>query len=396
MPIQSTHLPIKTRLEAEDIGFLTHMGAALKLSLCTPFDPNWNGPMEGRILLRDLRRQAAVLLSTRGALEGGIEALLEPLDGFSAVPEGFGQIGRGLALFSDGEEALAIALPEAPVPSAQIDLCFRLDAVLSQIQGRDRFYLLQLAQHGIHLWDCDSVVWREIPLDGFETDIRDMPHFESTEYQALFHSTGGGGSHGGKSSFAGIGVGDKRDLKMEIEVFFRQIDHGIKEKLVGRKKPLFLAGTGFLFPLYRHVNTYPGLAEAELPGHPESMGSDMDLHRRAVTLMQAEERKARQSALATYKENLATARSCAGYTDLVPCAAEGRLTHLFLAEGSVQWGDFEPESGRTTLFETFRDGARDLTALACVHALRSGASVYAIPPSEMPVDASIAGLVRAK
>lgn len=388
------HPPFKTRLEAGEIGFLTGMDAALKLSLSIPFHPNWNGPSESRILLRDLRDMAADLIRGRGALSGGIEALLEPVDGFSAVPECFAQAGRGLALFSDGEEALALALPEAPAPSAQVDFCFRLENVLPQIQGRDRFYLLQLAQHGIRLWDCDSVAWSAIPLEGFETDIRKMPHFESAEYQALFHSTGGGRIRTGRSSYSGIGLGDKRDLKTEIEGFFRQIDHGIRNKISGSGQPLILAGTGFLLPLYRRVNTYPCLAEPDLPGHPESMGSEMDLHRRAVSLLQAMERKARRSALAVYRENLTNPLSCSGYTDLLPCAAGGRLTHLFLAEGSLQWGDFEPGTGRTLLYDGFRDGAMDLSALACIHAVRNGAVVYPVPRDEMPVDAAIAGLVR--
>lgn len=387
-------LPIKTRLEAEEIGFLTRMDAALKLSLGIPFSPDWNGPSASRILLRDLRDRAADLIRGRGALSGGIEALLEPLDGFSAFPEGFGQAGRGLALFSDGEKSLALALSEAPAPSAHVDFSFRVETVLPQIQGRDRFYLLQLAQHGIRLWDCDTVAWSGIPLEDIETDIRDLPQFESAEYQALFHTISGGGSHGARSSYSGIGPGDKRDLKREIIGFFRQIDHGLRGKLAGRGQPLILAGAEFLFPLYRRVNTYAGLAEADLPGHPESMGSEMDLHRRAVALIQAEERKARRSALAVYGENLSSPLSCSGYTDLVPCAAEGRLTHLFLAEGSLQWGDFEPGTGRTLLYDGFRDGAMDLAALACIHALRNGAVVYSVPRDEMPVDAAIAGLVR--
>lgn len=393
---QARPVPIRTRFDDEDIAFLTRMGSALKLSMLIPFDPAWKGRAESRILLGDLRRLAGDTLRTRGALDGGAEGLLAPVDALLATPEALDKAGNGLALFSDGEEALAVALPSAPAPGAQIDLCFRLEAVLPQISGRDRFYLLELAQHGIRLWDCDGVTWEAVGLEGIETDIRSMPHFESAEYQALFHTTAGNRAHGGGSSYSGIGAGDKRDLKREIEGFFRQIDRGLREKLKEGDRPLILAGPGFLLPIYRQVNTFKGLREEELPGHPESMGSIADLHGRALNLMRTVEKKERAKALALYRENLSTERSCAGFTDLVPCAAEGRLTHLFLPEGMIQWGDFEPENGRTTLFEGYRDGARDLANLACVSALSGGARVYAVPREEMPEGASIAGLARSR
>src|SRR5690348_8897026 len=114
-------IPIKTRLDAEDIGFLIRMGSALKLSLLMPFDPVWEGPSEGRILLRDLQRLASDMLRTRGALDGGIAALLAPVDALLSAPDALGKAGQGLALFSDGEEARAVALPIAPAPFSEID-----------------------------------------------------------------------------------------------------------------------------------------------------------------------------------------------------------------------------------------------------------------------------------
>ncbi|HKP95764.1 MAG TPA: hypothetical protein VJ385_08405 [Fibrobacteria bacterium] len=389
----SIHLPPHTRLDEKDIAFLTQTGPSLKLSLYFPFDKTWREPLAEKVLLKDLRRNAAYALQRRGTLSGGIEAILAPVDTLLADTQAFRYEGEGLALFSDGENALAVLLPKAPAPGAQIDLRFRLDGILTQVFGRDRFYLLSLSQQAVKLWDCDGVSIRAVSLEGLETDIRKTPHFQESEYQAVFHSSTASG-HGHNSSYAGIGLADGRRLKKEIEVFFRAIDHGIRSRLTAKRQPMVLAGVGFLLPIYRTVNTYAGLFAADLPGNPESSGTSEHLHQRANALLQTAEILERNHALGTYIGNLTRARSCAGYTDLVPCAVQGRLSHLFVAQGVPQWGDFEEADGRTTLFDGYRDGAVDLANMACVNAIRNHAKAYAVPAGEMPAGAPIAGLYR--
>ncbi|MEO7425152.1 MAG: hypothetical protein ABI036_08190 [Fibrobacteria bacterium] len=385
--------PIRTRLDGKDLAFLTQAGASLKLSLYFPFGKSWREPMMERTALKDLRRNAADVLRNRGALSGGIEAILGPLDSLLADTQAFQYGGEGMAFFSDGENATAVVLRKAPAPCVQIDSRFRLDGVLDQVSGRDRFYLLSLSQHAVRLWDCDGVSMLPISLEGLETDIRNTPHFQQAEYQAVFHS-GASSGHGHSSSYAGIGLSDGSRMKKEIEVFFRAIDHGIQSRLPAKRQPLVLAGVGFLLPIYRTVNTYSALLASELPGNAEALGTPEDLHHRADALLQDSGILERNQALGTYVENLTRARSCAGYTDLVPLAVQGRLSHLFLAQGVEQWGEFEEANGRTTLFEGYRDGAVDLANLACVNAILTGAKAYAVPAGEMPSGAPIAGLYR--
>ena len=147
-----TRLTLKTRLEPRDVSVLTHADAALKLSLYLPFDRSWRESQEGKVLLRDLRRRAAADLERRGALSGGVDAVLSPIDSLLAEPDASRFDGEGLALFSDGEKSTALLLAKAPRASAEIDVAYRLDGILTQIFERDRYYLLHLSQHAIRLW----------------------------------------------------------------------------------------------------------------------------------------------------------------------------------------------------------------------------------------------------
>jgi hypothetical protein len=394
-----TRLTLKTRLEPRDVSVLTHADAALKLSLYLPFDRSWRESQEGKVLLRDLRRRAAADLERRGALSGGVDAVLSPIDSLLAEPDASRFDGEGLALFSDGEKSTALLLAKAPRASAEIDVAYRLDGILTQIFERDRYYLLHLSQHAIRLWECDGVSMNGISLEGMETDIRATPHFQGTEFQSVFHTSGSGHhgrlSRGQDSSYSGIGVGDDRELKKEIAGFFRQVDRGIRARIPDPRFPLILTGAGYLLPIYREVSAYPFLPPGDLPGQPDSMDRIAELRLRANALMEEARRAERNARLGRFVETLARPRSSAGYTDVVPCAAYGRLTDLFLAEGGIQWGEFDTATGRTAVYDAYRDGAIDLANLACASAIRGGAKVFALPAAEMPGGAPIAGLVRA-
>jgi hypothetical protein len=390
-------LNLLTRLEVKDTAFLASSGEGWRLSLYLPFDKNWRESAEEKIQLRDLRREAKRNLEARGASAPIQEALLAPIDSLLSAPDAARLSGEGLALFVSVDRALALLLPKAPAPWAGIDTRFRIDGILPQIYGRDRFHLLALSQHAVRLWDCDGVAMRAIPLDGIETDIRLTRHFEQAERQASVH-TNSSGHHGharGDSGHFVSGPGDGKEAKKEIEVFFRQIDHGIRARLPDDGKPLLLAGVAYLLPIYRRVNTCASLIEDELPGHPGSLGSPEDLHVRANAVMAERQRLDRNLAMGLFVENLARPRSGAGYSDVVPSAFQRRLTHLFLSRGRGQWGDFDPATGAVRTYDAFQTGTVDLGNLACAYAIQGHAKVYDFDANEMPAGAGIAALFRA-
>jgi hypothetical protein len=396
MSLTLSRLPLLTRLDGNDTAFLASSGTGWRLSLYLPFDKNWRESVEEKIQLRDLRREAKRALEARGASVQVQEDLLSPIDALLSEPDAARLAGEGLALFASGERTLALLLPKAPAPWAGIDTRFRLDGVLPQVFGRDRFHLLALSQHAVQLWDCDGVAMRSIPLDGIDTDIRQTRHFEQAERQESVH-TNSSGHHGhsrGDSGHFVSGPGDGKEAKKEIEVFFRQIDHGIRARLPTDGKPLLLAGVSYLLPIYRRVNTCAGLIEEELPGNSESLGSPEDLHARANALMAERERADRNHAMGLFVENLARARSSAGYSDVVPCAFQHRLTHLLLASGRGQWGTFVPATGAVRIYDDYAEGAEDLGNLACAYAIQGHAKAYAFAPDEMPKGTDIAALFR--
>jgi hypothetical protein len=111
-------------------------------------------------------------------------------------------------------------------------------------------------------------------------------------------------------------------------------------------------------------------------------------------LLREEHHREMQRALAEYRENLATARTVSGFTDVVPSACHKQITHLFIRRDARQWGIFNPADGRTEVLGEYRQGAEDLVRLAAVKTLSGHGKVYIVEDEEMPMDAEIAGLCR--
>jgi release factor family 7 len=391
-------LEIKTRLDGRDRAELIEPADGWRLSVFLPLE---NSNHEGRLgaaTLRELRKQAVAFMESRGvpAVEKG--ELLHPLDAMTeASGDGIFQ-GQGMAIFASERMTKIVVLRDTPKPFVELDRNFRLDPLHQALAGRDRFRLLELNLHSIRLWEGDSVSMGPVSLDGIGTNIKDAVHFEDEDAQTRFRTNSGpmgqGSTKGQGSAYYGAG-GESQDRKNAFLNFYRKVDHGLASKLaVERHLPLILAGVGYLMPIYREANSYPGLSALQIPGATHEEGSKEELHRKASSLLREAWKREIARSLDFYRENRATTRTVSGYADAVRTAYYKRLTHLFIRKGDVRWGTFSAPDGETEVFEGYRPGSVDLVNLAVARALMDHGRVYAIEDEDMPAGAGMAGICR--
>jgi release factor family 7 len=397
MPNAVNDIETKYRLDTGDVAQLLGTGPAWRLSLLLPLEKSSHEAKVGAVQLRDLRRAAEAEMDRRliGPLERA--GLLAPIDALLNAPPAHVYHGEGLAIYVTVGFSKTVILAQAPAPSVEIDRHFRLDPLLQGMAGKDRFYLLCLSLHSIQLWEGDGVSMKPISLEDLETNIKDALHFEDSDTQVQFHSNSGSpsrnNSKGQGSTFFGVG-GENHDRKREFLSFFRIIDKGIAVKLAEKQVPLILAGVGYLMPIFREANTYGQLAPYQIPGATHAAGPVGELHAKASALLREDRQREMLKALSEYRENLTTARTVSGFTDVVPSACHKQLTHLFIRKGDRQWGIFNPADGRTEVLGEYRQGAEDLVNLAAVKTLLGQGKVYVVEDGEMPEDSGIAGLCR--
>lgn len=391
-------LEIKTRLDGQDRTDLIAPGDAWRLTLYLPLENTINEGRIGAATLREMRKLAAGTMESRRLSAAEKEELLYPLDAvIDASGDGIFQ-GHGMAIFASERMTKILILRDTPKPFLELDRHFRLDPLHQALAGRDRFRLLELNLQSIRLWEGDSISMHPVSLEGIGTNIKDAVHFEDEDAQTRFRTNSGpigaGNSRGQGSAYYGAG-GENQDRKNAYLNFFRKVDRGLVSKLTEeRQLPLILAGVGYLMPMYREVNSYPGLSALQIPGATHEEGSKQELHRKTSSLLLSAWNREIGKTLDFYRENRATPRTVSGYADVVRSACYKRLTHLFIRKGDIRWGSFSASEGKTETFDAYRPGARDLVNLSVARTLMEQGRVFALEESEMPEGSAIAGICR--
>lgn len=391
-------LDIKTRLDGQDRHDLIEAGDVWRLTVYLPLENTINEGRHGAATLREMRKLAAGNMDSRRLATSEKEELLHPLDAvIEASGDGIFQ-GQGMAIFASDRMTKILILRDTPRPFLELDRQFRLDPLHQILAGRDRFRLLELNLQSIRLWEGDSISMQPVSLEGIGTNIKDVLHFEDEDAFTRFRTNSGpigvGAAKGQGSAYYGAG-GDNQDRKNAYLNFFRKVDRGVASKLAAeRQLPLILAGVGYLMPMYREVNSYPGLSALQIPGATHEEGSKLELHRKASSLLRSAWNREIGRGLDFYRENRSTPRTVSGYADAVRSACYKRLTHLFIRKGDVRWGAFSPSEGKTEMFDAYRPGARDLVNLSVARTLMEQGRVFALEDSDMPEDSAIAGICR--
>jgi hypothetical protein len=391
-------LDIKTRLDGRDRDDLIEPTDAWRLSVLLPLENSINEGRLGAATLRELRKQAAALMESRRLSAAEKGELLHPLEAvIDASGDGIFQ-GQGMAIFASERMTKILILRDTPKPFVELDRHFRLEPLHQELAGMDRFRLLELNLQSIRLWEGDSVSMHPVSLDDIGTNIKDAVHFEDEDAQTRFRTNSGlmgqGGTRGQGSAYYGAG-GESQDRKKAFLNFFLKVDNGLASKLAEeRHLPLILAGVGYLMPIYREANSYPGLSALQIPGATHEEGSKEELHRKASSLLREAWKREIAKSLDFHRENLATPRTVSGYIDVVRSAYYKRLTHLFIRKGDVRWGAFSAPDGKTKVFEGYRPGSVDLVNLAVARTLMGQGKVYAVEDAEMPAGAGMAGICR--
>jgi hypothetical protein len=212
----------------------------------------------------------------------------------------------------------------------------------------------------VRLWEGDRAGLREVPLNGAHV------HAPRTPLLA----------------------------KSEAEAYCREIDAAVRKRMRDERHPLILAGANPLLALYRKVSACDRLLPDAILGNPEAEAIGKRIQGEAWACLREARRRELDRALRDYREGLSSRRTAAGITDVVACALEGRVEHLFVRRGLVAWGVFHPETGAVMPQSEPTAQAEDMVNVACFKTLMGGGRVHVLEEETMPPGAEIAALCR--
>ena len=375
------------------------------ISIYMPTERKGAETQQGPIRLKNLLGQAQAELATLGERTPDIENLLAPAQALVNNSEFWQYQSDGLALLLAADSMTTYRLPLPFQETMVVNDRFLLKPLLPMLIGEGAFYLLSLRQGGVRLLRGTRFALAEIELgEDVPTSLAEALKYDEFEDNLRFHigsrpSTGSSRSapDRGNAIYHGQGgAGDDANLKEQLIGFFRALDNGVRDLLEGSyQPPLVLAGIDYLRGLYRQVNQYGALVEAEVTTDPEALTLP-ELHQRAWIIVEPIFTAYRQTALDTYQHLAGTedVRAAHSIEDIAPAAYFQRVDTLFLPHATALWGAFDLEANQVEIHDERQAGDQDLLDFAAVHTLLNGGKVYLVEADDLSISAMPAAIFR--
>jgi hypothetical protein len=354
---------------------------------------------QNEIRFKNLIKEAQHQLQDNGLSEDDANEFLRPLTEAIDDVEFWQHQDQGLAMFvADGfyrYYKVPCDVPQLVVVSDQ----FHLKPLLPLLTGGGTFYLLELSQKQVRLFEGDRTRLREVQVSGLSRTMNEVLRYDESEEKTQFRigTSNNTASFNNSTSTAGVfhgqGAPDQDDAKKDYGQFFHAVDRTLHEFINGKTAPLVLACVDYLMPIYREANTYPHLLETGISGNVKDEQMD-ELHQEAWAIVEPYFTQAQEKAVSDYHDLSSTELISTELEAAVPAAYYGRIDRVFVAVGVQKWGRFDPAANAIEIHDEAKPGDEDLLDAVAIQTLINGGTVYAVEPSLMPAPAPIAAVFR--
>jgi hypothetical protein len=341
------------------------------LTITVPIRPAENTSRQDYMRLKSAAQSAEQPLAEYGMNPKQIREFLDPLSHIDGDSWG-GDFGT-LVVFQAPKAFRCFRVREQLRDSSVVADRFQVLPVLRALLGGHRqFYLLALSQKHVRLLRCTNHSSDEVTLGpNVPTSVEQWLNTRSP-------AASPDRSAAPQSETAGTfnSVHDRDNLDPHIGNFFHRINEAVSDALRGETAPLVLAGVEYETAMYRDLNSYEHLAEGHVHGSAESLKGG-ELHKRALEVAERAFEEPMKKALQLYEKFGGTERVASKTVDIAKAAQEGRVAHLFVAEGA-------------------RDASagQDSLNVAVLQTIAHGGEIWIIAPDRIPGQGAAAALLR--
>lgn len=218
------------------------------------------------IMIKNVIRQAEQAAISSGMDMRDIKKMLRPLRQL-VVNNEFRPVRTGsIAIFAHPVFFRCYQIPNVEPHIQIIQTGFYLGPLERAVGQNQSYYVLALGHKNVRLFEGDRYDLEPVGLKGLPATMEKMlgidEYPKSRELHAVAPADRGKGSNAFHEQY-NVSQTDKTMLKE----FFRLIDRRIHEYVRKHPKPLILAGVNYVLPIYREINTYPGLLDESIIGN---------------------------------------------------------------------------------------------------------------------------------
>jgi len=309
-----------------------------------------------------------------------IKKYLKPIEALLSNIELWRNPSDGLAIFLDKKGLNYYVLPISFEIKTYVSDHFYLMPLLPLYHEDEEYYLLELSQDYVKLYEANKYGYQDIYIEDFApAQLEEAVGFDFRQNMLQFR---GGQSFQGTETYQGKGEG-KDDVKKELFTFFRAIDNGINKIISDKKAPLIIACADPLFGFYKEANTYPTLLENYIAGDSE-FKNKTKLHQESWKIVHPYFEKIKETKLLQYKELVHTPKTSYQISEIVPAAMNGKIDTLFVENDADEFGIFDQETNRLMLRKKTDLNNASISDLSAVNTFLQGGKVFFLAPEEMP------------
>jgi hypothetical protein len=152
------------------------------------------------------------------------------------------------------------------------------------------------------------------------------------------------------------------------------------------------AGVEEIFPFFRDQYGEKGLIAERVAGNPDKMSAE-ELHHKAWAIVERHNQVQGARIWDEYHAAEKQDRATHALAVILAACRNGMVDTLLIADGTRHLGTYDSETQQIRM-DGDGSGRMDILNLAAVEALRTGAKVTAVPPTNIPDKASAAAILR--
>lgn len=356
--------------------------------------PTHRGASEARqdpVRFKNLLHAAKRRLEERDIKSATIRNLIQPAEEWVHELDFWRHQADGLAVFLTEESRERLRLPRRFDEHVSVGDHFYLNPLLPLLQGNGRFYLLAVSQHSCRLFSGNRDAIEQLDEATLPHDLRSALGWWRERELNLHSMQKRPQSRGGDATAVYHGHFED-STKEDLAAYFRRIDAAVHDVVRDEQAPLVFAGVDYLFPIYRDVNTYDELCDQAVTGNPDDARPEA-LHRQAWEIVRPLFERRERDVLHEYSDRMSQRRATSDMSLVLRAARDGLVETLIIPRGVELRGHVD-STGDLDVRNAPGEDAEDLLDLAARLTLQASGNVLAVEAEAMPVDATVAALLR--
>jgi hypothetical protein len=383
-------LEVSRTLHFDDLKSLANVAAPC-ISVYVPLESAPNTTRREHIRLKSAVRRAEELAGQWKLAPADFRALVEPLNTITGDSENWRfQPESTLVILRSPDVFRAFEVRQHFDDSVCIGHHFHLFPLIPALQRQKaEFYILALSLKHARLLRCTDRTSEEVPLP--PDTPGSLEDWLNTRHPRKAGNPGPAPQEAVEEPAGSFTSSADRDNKHpHIANFYRVVSNAVSDTLKDRTAPLVAAGVEHELVIYRDVNTYPHLIENGVVGSPDSL-KGAELHGRALEIVQERLKQPVEKALANFEKSGGSDRAATDAPKIIKAAFEGRVAHLFVAEGAKFMGIFDKGT-----MHVQQNGPRseDLVNAAALQTIAYGGDVFTLRREQVPGNGLMAATLR--